>query len=194
MNKVYEGELARKAIHYISSLIPLLYYLFFPKETGLIVIGLMTLGILLAEVLRMTIPSCKRFYVQIFGWMVRPHEKENHLTGASYVFLGSLIVIYFFPKEIATISLLFLTIGDPSAALIGMAFGKIRLLHKKTLEGALAFVLSGLLVTFWIPGVPFWVKVVGAVATCFVELMSWKLDDNITIPLIGSILMVALMR
>ncbi|MDD5765199.1 MAG: hypothetical protein PHW79_02935 [Candidatus Marinimicrobia bacterium] len=193
MNKIHKGELERKAVHYCSSLIPLLYFLFFSRRTGLIVVGLLTLGILIAEILRMAIPSCNRLYIKIFGNMLRPYEKTNHLTGASYVFIGSMIVIFFFPKEIAVISLLFLTVGDPTAALVGMAFGKIRLIQKKTLAGALAFIIAGLLATFWIPGVPFWIKGVGALVTCFVELIRWKFDDNITIPLIGSFVMKMLM-
>jgi len=121
--------------------------------------------------------------------MTRPHEHKNHLTGATYVSLGSLLVIYLFPKEIAVVALFFLMVGDPTACLVGMSFGKIKIMRDKTLEGALAFVLASLVVTWWIPTVPFSVKLIGACVASLLELIPWKLDDNLTIPSLSALFM-----
>ena len=121
--------------------------------------------------------------------MTRPHEHQNNLTGASYVFLGSFMVIWLFPKPIAVVALLFLTIGDSTACLIGMSFGRVRIWGQKTLEGTLAFLLSSLLVTWWVPQIPFWVKLIGAGAASILELIPWRLDDNLTIPSLSALVM-----
>lgn len=189
MNKIEKGELDRKAIHFTASLIPLIYYFFIEKQMVLIILGILTSGIIIAELLRMTIPACYRLYLKIFGEITREHEHENHFTGATHVFLGSFFTVYLFPKEIAAIALLFLIVGDPSACLIGTAFGKVRIIGKKTLEGTLSFIIAGMIATFWITSVPLWVKFIGVIAGCIVELIPWNLDDNITIPLISGFIM-----
>ena len=192
MNRIKEGELARKVVHYNASLIPIIYYFFVDRKIALIVLGVCSASIILAEVLRMRNPLSKNLYMKIFGWMTRSHEHNKHFTGASYVFVGSFLTILLFPKEIAVIVLLFLSVGDPTACLVGLSIGKVKIWHDKTLEGSLAFIIAGFLVTFWIPGIALWVKVIGAFVACFVELIPWKVDDNITIPLITGIILIVL--
>ena len=129
--------------------------------------------------------------------MIKTHEKKYYLTGATYVFLGAFLSIYFFPKTIAVIVLLFLTVGDPSACLVGLSLGRIRLLpgSKKTLEGSLAFILAGLLVTFWIPGVGIKLKVIGVILAALIEYLPFKnFDDNLMIPLMTGTLMLILLN
>lgn len=189
MNRIRDGELARKAIHYLATLIPLTYYFLLDRSTMITVMAVCFVIILIGEHLRMRRPAFRRLYLKIFGWMIRPYEYENHLTGATYVFLGALLVASLFPKEIAVIALLFLTVGDPSACLVGLSIGRIRLIGNKTLEGTLAFILAGLLATFWIPGVPFLIKIIGVTIACLVELIPWKVDDNWLIPTVSALCM-----
>lgn len=191
---VEEGELARKAIHYSSTIIPLAYYFFFDKNVMLWLTGLGFLIFLIAEIIRHIYPQFYKLYLKIFGLMIRTHEKKYHLTGATYVFLGSFLSIFFFPKTIAVIVLLFLTVGDPSACLVGLSIGRINLPgNTKTLEGSLAFILAGLLATFWIPGVGLKVKLTGVFLAALIEYMPFKrFDDNLMIPLITGTLMIIL--
>lgn len=187
MRTLTKGELARKAIHYTASLIPLLYYFFFERRTALVILGIISVVILVAEVSRMLIPALSSLYLRIFGWMIREHEAKNSLTGATFVFIGSFLTIFFFPREIATTVLLFLTVGDPTACLFGMSFGKIKIFNK-TLEGTLAFVVSSFIATIWVPGIPLHVKFAGVITAAAVELLPKKFDDNIAIPIISGII------
>ncbi|HDN58472.1 MAG TPA: hypothetical protein ENF20_00760 [Candidatus Marinimicrobia bacterium] len=186
MRTLTKGELARKAIHYTASLIPLIYYFFVERRTALIILGIISVIMLVAEVSRMLVPPLFSLYLKIFGWMIREHETKNSLTGATFVFIGSFLTIFFFPKDIATTVLLFLTIGDPTACLFGMSFGKIKIFNK-TLEGTLAFVISSFIATIWIPGIPLHVKLVGVITAAAVELLPKNFDDNIAIPIISGI-------
>lgn len=185
-------EIGRKAIHYMSSLIPLLYYFFFERHQAVIIMAILTGLITLGEILRMRVAFCRRLYLKIFGRYIRTREQENNLTGATFVFWGGLLTIWFFPKPIATVALLFLSIGDSTACLVGMMIGRIKLVQSRTLEGALAFIVASLLLTWWIPGVALWIKVIGAVTGSLVELVHRRVDDNLLIPLISGVVMYVL--
>ncbi|RKY61021.1 MAG: hypothetical protein DRP96_04425 [Candidatus Neomarinimicrobiota bacterium] len=189
MNKIPQTELGRKFIHYLAALIPLTYHFFLDKKPAVIILSFVVAVMLIIEFMRFAIPSCRNIYNRYFGKMTRPHERTKNLTGATYLLMGSLLVVAIFPKELAVIAMFFVQVGDPSACLVGMSIGKIRLSRSKTLEGTLAFILSSLLVTWWIPGVPQHVKVAGAVTAGVLEYFTWRLDDNLVIPTVSALLM-----
>ena len=122
--------------------------------------------------------------------MLRLHERDGKYTGATWVFIGSTLTVAIFPKEIAVISLIYLSIGDTVAGLVGRKYGKMKF-YDKTIEGSLAglFVclLSGYLVQLSLPLV---VVFSGAFAAMFIELMPIPIDDNLSVPLFGGTIMV----
>ncbi|MBO8130448.1 MAG: hypothetical protein H0Z29_02900 [Candidatus Marinimicrobia bacterium] len=191
MRKLTKGEIARKVIHFTASLIPIIYYFFVERRTALVILGILTVIFLFAEVLRMLIPNLYDLYLKIFGWMLRSHEAKYNLTGATYVFIGSFLTIFFFPKDVATTVLLFLTIGDSTACILGMKYGRIKIFNK-TLEGSLAFTISSLIATIWITSIPFHIKIVGVLVAALVELLPKKFDDNISIPIISGLIITIL--
>ncbi len=183
------NEIGRKAIHYTASLIPLLYYFFFNRYEAVIIMAILTVGITIGEMLRMKVPFFRSIYLDIFGSVIRSHEQLNHFTGATFVFWGGLLTIWSFPKPIATTALLFLTVGDSSACLVGMMIGRIKLINSRTLEGVIAFIVASLIMTWWIPDLAFEIKVVGAVTGSLVELVHRRVDDNLLIPLFSGVVM-----
>ena len=64
-------------------------------------------------------------YLNWFGALLREHEKQLHqLPGAFWFLLGTTIVVLCFNIQIARISILCLSLGDPIAALVGIKFGR----------------------------------------------------------------------
>ena len=61
-------------------------------------------------------------YKYFFSKMLREGEANGQITGASWLLLGSLLTIMFFPIHIAVPALIYLTIGDSFAALVGKLF------------------------------------------------------------------------
>ena len=122
--------------------------------------------------------------------MLRLHEREGKYTGATWLFIGSTLTIAIFPKEIAVISLIYLSIGDAVASLVGRKYGKMKF-YDKTIEGSLAglFVclLSGYLVQLSLPLV---VVFSGAFAAMFIESLPISIDDNLSVPLFAGTIMV----
>ncbi|NQV38576.1 MAG: hypothetical protein HQ509_11305 [Candidatus Marinimicrobia bacterium] len=114
--------------------------------------------------------------------MLKDHEIDGRLTGATWTFISVVIVGAIFPKDITILALLFLNIGDPVAAIIGMKFGKTKLFGK-TLEGTLAGIAACIIVALPFSTIPLWSRIFTSVWTMLMELLPWPIDDNIIIPI-----------
>ena len=187
-----EGLIARKMIHYSAVFIPLSYYYFFDKSMMIYILLATSFVVVFSDILRMSDPRNKKLYWKLFGWMTKKEELQEEFTGASYLLIASLLVVMLFPKNIAVVSLIYLTIGDPTACLIGVFFGKKIIFCSKTLEGTLAFIFSGFTVSLLITEIPLLYKVITAIIAGIVEVFSFKIDDNFTIPIISGITLYAI--
>eukprot|EP00494_Astrolonche_serrata_P003039 UN03045 len=125
-------------------------------------------------------------------------EKElDQLTGMCYFSLGCTVAITFFSPPIAMCSILFLVLGDLSAALFGVAFGgdtivvKLGREGKKSAEGSIAmFCICYMVgtVIFWNVHLREYPVFWGALAATLTELYEpLYLNDNLMIPVISCI-------
>lgn len=101
-------------------------------------------------------------------------------TGALSFLIGGIICLAFFPAEYVAIGFLVLGFQDSFSTVVGKAFGKTRLVGKRTLEGFLGgFVASFAISLFFLPlPIAFAVSFIASV----VELYAF-FDDNILIPI-----------
>ncbi|MBN1638205.1 MAG: dolichol kinase [Ignavibacteriales bacterium] len=192
-NKInYLHELLRKGIHFSSISIPIFYY-FFNKELTLTIILPLTIFSVIIDFGRYLIPSLGKYFHKIFGFMLREHEvneKWKTLSGASYVLISASGTILIFPKIIAITVFSILIIGDISAALIGIKFGKHKFLLK-SLEGTLAFFFASCLVVLFIPKIQgniwefFFGFIIAGVAALIENISYGWADDNLTVPFIS---------
>jgi len=198
-NIPYSQELLRKTIHLLSLSIPLIY-IYVTKEFALQVLIPITMFFVFIDLLSKKNATFAKFFYQIFGKMLRPHEKTQKLilNGASWVLISACVFVFLYPKIIFVTSFIILIISDLSAALIGRRFGTIRFFDK-SLQGATAFVLSAFLIIFvlWIafdaPTSYLIFGLLGAVAGAIIESLSvtLKMDDNLSIPLSVGLTMIA---
>jgi dolichol kinase len=186
----YRDEILRKLIHLCSLSIPVVYY-FIPRNTTLIILGIMTAIALILDLGRYLSPTIGKLFYQFFGFLLRQHEvdhKKRNLNGATYVLLSAFICILIFPKVIVVTAFTVLIISDTMAALIGRRYGKHKFLFK-SLEGTLAFFLSGIVVVLLSPKIEYSFSeyMIGIIATAFgaiIENVSFGLaDDNLVIPI-----------
>jgi dolichol kinase len=113
--------------------------------------------------------------------------------------LGLLVVVFFFSKPVVLLSVLFLAIGDPIAAIVGTRWGRTKITKRKSLEGSVANFLATALVSllfglFYLQlGVPqsLLLTLLGGTVSTLVELLPAPIDDNFTIP-VGSALLLSL--
>ncbi len=184
----YAAELVRKGIHLSSLSIPILYY-YVSKETALSILIPVTVIFLLTDVARLFHGRAGQIFMQVFGFLLRPHERHDRgrrLTGASYVLLSATASVLIFPKVIVITAFAILIVSDSAAALIGRKFGRHPFL-KKSAEGSTAFFVTALIIIAVTPKIAYvpaeyligaFAALIGAV----VEAVSIGIDDNVSIP------------
>jgi len=180
-------ELVRKAIHLGSSAIPLLYWFLFDRQVMLGGVIFLAVGFLTAEYLRLHFPLAEKIFLAVFGTAIRNHEHRN-LTGATYVFTGAVLTIFLFPRELAVVSLLILSISDTVAALIGIPFGKHKFLAK-SLEGSTGFFIATLIILSVFMPETILLNLLVALLLTIAEALPLNIDDNFMIPLLSGCLL-----
>ena len=82
------------------------------------------------DILRHKVAWVKSLFTLFINSMLRSHEQEGKLTGATWVMIGAVISIILFSKPVAIIALIFMSLGDSAAGLIGQRYGKHKIWNK----------------------------------------------------------------
>ncbi len=188
MSALPRYELIRKMIHIGMSILPLSLFAFDRDIATVLIATALTIAITV-DLVRLRSERVRRLFERLFGESLRPHEKYE-LTGSTFMGISALVCVVLFPVPIAVAALLFLSIGDSAAALIGMRWGRTTLVPGKTLEGTLACLVSCSIIGIVVPGVPFSAGIAGALTATIVELLGIGiLDDNFGIPILSALAM-----
>lgn len=123
-----------------------------------------------------------------FAYMLRPGEIEGRLTGATWGLFGIVMAVVLFPVEIASLAILFMTVCDPVAGIVGQRWGRTKL-FSKSLEGSLAGLTAGILIGLPVPGVGLYLVISGAVTAMVIELLPLPVNDNFSIPVVTGAVM-----
>ena len=188
---IQRTEYYRKIIHIFNLVIPFTYLFFLESRFQVLrILVPLTLFAIVIDYLRTRSSVIKKIFNDFLISMLRIHEMDGKYTGATWVFISSTLTIAIFPKEIAVISLVYMSLGDAIASLVGRKYGKMKF-YNKTIEGSLAglivCILSGYLIQITLPLV---VVFSGAFAAMFIELMPIPIDDNLSVPLFAGTIMV----
>lgn len=192
-------HLLRKFYHLLMGLMCFALYAFvLTRGQALAVLGTLGGTLVLFDLLRLRFPDVNRLGLRVFGSVMRREELRS-LTGNSFYILGLFLIVLAFPKPVVLLSVLFLAVGDPMAAVIGTAYGRTRLLGRKSAEGAAAnFTVSAtvaVLFALLYLGLPLdraaTVGLVGGAVSVAAELCPLPVDDNFTIPVLSAILLSA---
>jgi len=143
---------------------------------------------------------CKRYHVPFFSWGLKQLEREGEkIPGRGLIayFLGCMMVLLLFNKNIALASIMVLALGDSVSLLVGRYHAKRKKIeNKKLLQGWAAGVVAGS-IGAWL-FVPFVYAFAGAIAAMTIETIELGVfdrvvDDNLYIPLIAGIVIYVLM-
>ena len=180
------AELLRKSTHLLGLLIPILYF-FFDKSLMLVIVGSLTCIALCVELAKWLFLSFRNLFYQYLSILLRSHEKEGAITGATYYIIATLISIFVFEESIAIACLFFIGLGDTVAALVGRQWGNTKLIGKKSLEGSVAcFTVCGITALFLLNPI---IGFIGAFVATLAELLPLRINDNLTVPLISGAVM-----
>ncbi len=176
-------EITRKSIHLSSLVIPL-SVLFLPRQVIIIILSCLLVFSLAVEWARFKWPWFSQIFYRLVGKLLRKHE-FHHLTGATFIFISALVAMIFFEDWIVMVALLFLNISDAFGALAGRTWGRHFYMEGRSIEGSLAFVISGLLIILLVPNVDLRIAIPGLVIACLMEIFVDGKFDNLAIPIIS---------
>jgi dolichol kinase len=117
------------------------------------------------------------------------HLRESAMTPYA---IAILLTILTFPKPVALTAIYTLAVADPLSAVVGIRFGRHRVVAGKSLEGSGAFFAATAAIAFsvltWaVPGAPaagrFEASLAVGLLGALCESLPIRLDDNLTIPL-----------
>lgn len=191
-------HLERKLTHIVGIFIMVLIHHFFSVRVCWMVMLFVGVPLVLVDILRHRIPALQTFSLKMFGGIMRRREVRG-ITGTTYLFVGASIILAIFPHNIVALSLLFLALADPIASFVGVKYGSLKIVGKKTLEGTMAAYVVCCVVAFcfysWknlmvehIYIVSMLSGVVGAVS----EVIPLRIDDNFVQPVLNACLLYVL--
>ncbi|CAJ1434862.1 unnamed protein product [Effrenium voratum] len=191
-------EIERKIFHLCGLLVPLTYQLLLTHGVSR--------GFCVKLCWTITVIGVSCDWLRVHVPFVRDHwplksilrEKEaTTLCGGSWFSLGCTLAIQVFAPVIAMTSILFLVMGDMTAALIGRSFGqsvcsmKIGPGGKKSVEGSMAMFMTCFVFgcTIFSPvHLREYAVVIGSLVATLTELYEpLGINDNVTIPLLGGV-------
>lgn len=181
----HSKEYLRKLIHLLGiGAIPFSIYVSY--DLTLYVTAIFCVGYLFAEYFRFKGESIG-FITPLVEACAREKELKSWVLTPFYILLSIFILLFFFPRNAAYVGIVAATLGDASAAIVGMNFGRHRhrIIKWKSIEGSAAFFIATLVGSLFFLG--FVSAVVISAIAAIVEIFSAEYD-NITVPLTAAIL------
>lgn len=192
----------RKLFRMVGLLFPSVYLLSglllpprYDRIPVLVILALFVGWMIFLESWRFRNPKVNRWLFDHFKGFTKEKERER-LSTTTLFLIAAFLTIAIFDRGVAIPALLFLTVGDPVAEIVGVNYGRLKILRGKTLEGALAGAAACLLAGSPLLlidslGLDLPVLAVGAAAAALTELLPFPIDDNFTIPLGSALAMIA---
>ncbi|MCT4642388.1 MAG: SEC59/DGK1/VTE5 family protein [Bacteriovoracaceae bacterium] len=190
-------QIPRRLFHMANgSVIATLYWLSFSHSQMIRFLGTIACLLYVAEQIRINYPQVSAKFLPITKFVMRAEEQLKESAMVPYAF-AVLLTIITFPKPIALVAIFTLAIADPMSAIIGIRFGKRKIVSHKSLEGSAAFFISTLIISNIIlfnfvdasDGMIILLSLLIAFFTSCFEMIPLKIDDNLTIPLFVSFIM-----
>lgn len=180
-------ELLRKGVHLSGLLIVVGYTLilyFFSERVAILATTALLLILLEIEYIRI---EHKPRIAAMFNDLFRKHERDN-ISGAVFLVISCIICFAAFDYWIAVVALFMAVFGDLFAAIIGKLFGTTRIYNKKTVLGSFSGLAANLLAGILIlPNLPYLIIPMAFIAG-ITEVLTNKIDDNLTVPLFAGFL------
>lgn len=177
----------RRLFHLIAAGGTTLLALAIPERPYLFLLGSGALLAVAMEAWRFRTGPLNAWFLLLFAPILKATEKKE-ITGATYFLLAAFFSFFFYGADVAIPVLLFVSVGDPMAGLVGARAPGPRLWGKSPVGSAAFFVaalaawaiMSAVGLADWT-----WAIVTTAAFAAAVEITPIPVDDNLTIPLLA---------
>jgi dolichol kinase len=187
MTETWQGERGRKLVHLATFVLPVWIWWVPPPWTWRGPL-LAFLGVLAVDALRLRVEPVARWFARRVDPYLRPRERTGPVVAVHLLTGVGVLLAAVAPRPVAATALAYLVLGDAAAALVGRRYGKRRF-GAKSLEGSLAcFVVCLGLGALALPQHPAAI-LGGALAATLAEALPWPVDDNLSVPLVGAVVL-----
>ncbi len=196
LHKRSDLHILRKLWHISTGSLGL--FLFINSEMSQTVWASIIMGIAVAgfsaDFIRNRIPAFNSLVIKLMGPLMRRSEREG-VSGLPFYALGVSLSLFFYSRDIAIVSSMFLVFSDPLSSFFGVLYGKDKILPNKSLQGAVAGFFTCYLITLFYAmnsstlGTHILVfSIIAGVIGAASELISaFNIDDNLTIPVLSGL-------
>ena len=188
----FKNECKRKVLHFCGLFVIVFYMMFdlYTDHPRIYMIGILAsilFFFLFADFFRIR-KIFPEEHIGVINHFNRHYEVQN-LSAITYFMSAALVCVMLFQKEVFFAAIAVGLLADASAALVGISIGKKAIVNGKTVEGSTTFFLVSLVCLFIF--FQRWEIVIVALIVTLVELFAYKLNDNLTLPLVCAFLLVA---
>jgi len=183
-------QVYRKVWHISFLWAPVAYYYWLDNRTAVVLSLLALTFFFVLDLIRLNWSRGNEIAYRHFSWLLREGERKGFNTSI-YFALSCLVCALFFEKRVTVLCIALLCVGDPVAAIVGTRYGTIRILNK-SLQGSLACFVACFLVAqiLFDPVIAFW----AAITATFFELISSRLNDNLSVPIFSGLMVTMLLE
>lgn len=189
-------HILRKAWHIGTGSLALFLYIrsdWSANTWGFIGLSLAAFGLVM-DLIRIRYKPINSFTLKIMGPFMRRSEREG-LSGFPFYALGVALSLFFYHKDIAILSIMFLVFSDPLSSFFGVLYGKDKIMPNKSLQGAVAGFFTCYLITlFYVMNsttlgahILVFSVVAGIIGTASELISAFNIDDNLTIPVLSGL-------
>lgn len=148
---------------------------------------------LVVDLARLRFEAINQVAIKLMKPFMRESEKHS-ISGLPFYALGVALALHLFPEKLAILAILFLIFSDPISSFVGILYGRDKILPNKSLQGCLAGFVTCYVLTMAY-GIHYGVAdfdliifalFAGALGS-FSEMVSGRVDDNLTIPVISGL-------
>jgi uncharacterized protein (TIGR00297 family) len=197
VSRIMSSQHYRSMYHMLIGTI-LILFIGYGENFALIVLTALLVALSFAEYFRLSEHNALSVFIErIFSPAFRGDEAMGFLGGFFYL-LGAFLVTLLLPKEVAMASVSILAFGDPSATLVGKRFGKTKWStnKNKSVEGSMAMLTVSVIVLllyhfFYGLEVSLLTMILVAISVTMIEALPLRIGDNILIPMLGAMIIVA---
>jgi len=186
---ITKQELYRQFVHALLGIVIVIGY-YFDIITPLVLFLLLIIAGITSILIR-------RIKIPVISWFIEKLEREDVKKdfpgkGMFFFFLGTLLCVKLFSKDIALASIMILALGDSVSHIVGVQFGRLRNIFnikgKKLLEGTIAGIIAGFVGALIF--VPLTEALIGSLTAMIMEVIDIylndkQIDDNLIVPLVA---------
>ena len=146
------------------------------------------------DLVRNKVPAVNKLVIKFMGPLMRRSEKDG-VSGLPFYALGVSLSLFFYSRDIAIVSTMFLVFSDPLSSFFGILYGKDKILPNKSLQGAVAGFFTCYLITLFYAmntsalgtHLLLFAIISGLIGSASELVSAFNIDDNLTIPVISGL-------